>query len=295
MSSDLPPLNPLRAFAAAARLLSIRRAAQQLNVTPAAVSRQVKVLEEHLGVVLFRRGSNMLTLTAEGERYIAGIGPHFDAIAEATRSLTGRSGNEVLRIRAYTTFAMRWLIPRLPNFHDAAPGAEVQLTTSLESIDFEREDVDGAIRLGDGRWPGLLVDRLVANELVPVCSPGLKRTAGLNSAADLAQVRLLHSLARPDDWMLWLEAAEISLPNAAAGLKFQSSALCYEAASLGQGVAIAQKVLVERDLENGTLTIPFGPTFNREAFTYYFVFPEDRLRKLAFRHFRRWLQSQSAA
>lgn len=293
MASDLPPLNPLRAFVCAARHLNMRRAASELNVTPGAVSRQVKVLEAHLGLKLFRRSSNALSLTAAGERYVEEVTPHFDAIADATRQITGRVEKDVLRIRAYTTFAMKWLIPRLHRFHDSHPGVEVQLTTSLENIDFDREDVDGAIRLGDGERPGLVADKLVDNELVPVCSPALVKTLGLREAGDLARAPLLHSLARADDWRLWSQAAGLDPAITETGPKFQSSALSYEAAALGQGVAIAQKVLVARELANGTLVVPFGPVCDRGAFTYYLMFPRTRLRKPAFRNFRCWLLTEA--
>lgn len=295
MASDLPPLNPLRAFICAARHLNMRRAASEMNVTPAAVSRQVKVLETHLGLKLFRRSSNALSLTAAGEQYAGEVASHLDAIAGATRRITGRVDKDVLKIRAYTTFAMKWLIPRLHRFHDLYPGVEVQLTTSLEAIDFDREDIDGAIRLADAEHPGLMADRLVENELVPVCSPALVAAMALREPGDLARVPLLHSLARADDWRLWSQAAGIDPAITAIGPKFQSSALSYEAAALGQGVAIAQKVLVSRELANGTLAVPFGPAFDRGAFTYYLMFPRMRLRKPAFRNFRRWLLAEAQA
>lgn len=293
MGSELPPLNPLRAFVCAGRLLNIRKAASELNVTPGAVSRQVKVLEAHLGLKLFRRSANSLTLTSVGERYLEDVTLHMDAIADATRKITGRVEKDVLRIRAYTTFAMRWLIPRLNGFHASHPSVEVQLTTSLEAIDFEREHVDGAIRLGDGEFPGLVADKLVDNELVPVCSPGLAASAGLKEPADLARVPLLHSLARLEDWRLWAQSAGLDPALGQGGPKFQSSVLSYEAAALGQGVAIAQKVLVLRELANGTLVVPFGPACDRGRFTYYLVFPRRRLQKPAFRDFRHWLLAEA--
>ena len=139
----LPPLNPLRAFEAAGRLRSIRKAAEELSVTPGAVSRQVQSLESWLGTPLFRREPREIVLTPEGERYLASIALHFDGIREATQKLTGQKNVEILRVRAYTTFAVKWLIPRLSSFHAENKDTEVRLTTSVEAVDFERENVDG--------------------------------------------------------------------------------------------------------------------------------------------------------
>src|ERR1700748_1365189 len=177
LMSQLPPLNPLRAFEAAGRLKSIRKAADELSVTAGAVSRQVQILETYLGVPLFRREARAAILTAAGEQYLAEITAHLDGIREATLKLTGVRGRsrEILKVRAYITFAMKWLIPRLSSFHDANPATEVRITASLEAVDFEHEDGDCALPLGDGNWPHCEVDRLVSNELVSVCRPGYRR------------------------------------------------------------------------------------------------------------------------
>jgi LysR family transcriptional regulator, glycine cleavage system transcriptional activator len=242
----LPPLNPLRAFEAAGRLKSIRRAAQELSVTPGAVSRQVQGLEARLGVRLFRREPREIVLTAEGERYLEAVSHHLDGIREATEKLTGKRGIEILHVRAHTTIAMKWLIPRLTTFHSEHPTTEVRLTTSNETVDFERESVDGAIRLGDGVWSGLEVDRLLPNELVPLCSPAFRRKHQLRSVQDLAGQRLLHSLIRPDDWKLWLDAAGAKDIDPYAGGQFASSTLAYQAALEGQGIMVANSVLRRR-------------------------------------------------
>ncbi|WP_458098201.1 transcriptional regulator GcvA [Roseomonas sp. WA12] len=285
----LPPLNPLRAFEAAGRLGSVRRAALELRVTPGAVSRQVQVLETHLGLALFRRAPSAMALTAEGEQYLAAIAPHFEGLREASRRLTGRKEPGILKLRAYTTFAMKWLIPRLSRFQVDNPGAEVRLTTSLEWVDFGREDVDCAIRLGEGGWPGLESDRLLPNVLIPVCSHTYQRQRGLEAALDLRDALLLHTLARPDDWRFWLEAANLRHIDPYAGPKFASSALALQAAQEGQGVMIAQRALVSDDLSAGRLMQPFGPSFDRGAFTYYLVYPAGSMRKPTFRLFRTWL------
>ncbi|MEA2959462.1 MAG: LysR family transcriptional regulator, glycine cleavage system transcriptional activator [Alphaproteobacteria bacterium] len=293
--NQLPPLNPLRAFEAAGRLKSIRKAADELSVTPGAVSRQVQILETHLGIPLFRRESRSAILTAAGEQYLAAITEHIDGIREATLKLTGERGRsrEILKVRAYVTFAMKWLIPRLSSFHEANPSTEARITASLEAVDFEHEDVDGAIRLGDGHWPEYEVDRLVANELIPVCSPEFRRTTMLKHPSDLAGRTLLHSLARPDDWMYWLKAAGQTGIDAYAGLKYQSSVMVHQAAIEGQGIAIAQKVLVDDDLRRRRLVQPFKLSCDRGDFTYYLIYPKNRLRNPSFRKFRSWLVEQA--
>ena len=291
----LPPLNPLRAFETAGRLQSIRRAAEELAVTPGAVSRQVQSLEAYLGVRLFRREPREIVLTAEGEQYLAAVSAHLDGIREATEKVAGRRTIEILRVRAYTTFSMKWLIPRLGSFHDANKTTEVRLTTSNEAVDFDRENVDGAIRLGDGSWSGVEVDRLMPNELIPLCSPAFRREHSLKSLDNLTGLPLLHSLVRPDDWRYWLEAAGVEAIDPYAGAKYASSTLAYQAALQGNGIMMSQKALFLEDLRTKRLVQPFKFTLDRGAFTYYFVYPRNRLRNPAFRRFREWLLEQVQA
>ena len=173
----LPPLNALRAFEAAARRLSITLAAEELHVTPGAVSPQIKGQEQTLGFELITRGHREISLTRQGNDYFRAITRAFDLLSEATREATRKATRgrkrQQLKIRAYTTFAMRWLIPRLSGFQAAHPDIEVLLKASLEPVDFRTEDIDGAVRLGDGQWPGTNTYRLVANILAPGDSPPL--------------------------------------------------------------------------------------------------------------------------
>ena len=291
----LPPLNPLRAFEAAGRLRSIRRAADELSVTAGAVSRQVRSLEAHLGLRLFRRDPREIILTVEGEQYLEAVSRHLDGLRDATEQLTGKRNVEILRIHAYTTFAMKWLIPRLGSFLGDNPTTEVRLTTSNEAVDFEREKIDGAVRLGDGMWPGVERDRLIANELVPLCSPAFRRQHNLRNIEDLGRLRLLHTLVRPDDWKLWLDAAGARTVDPYAGDKFASSTLAYQAVLQGQGVMMAQKVFFSEDIRARRLVQPFGPALDRGAYTYYFLYPRNRLRSPVFRQFRSWLLDQANA
>lgn len=289
----LPPLNALRAFEAVARRLSITVAAAELHVTAGAVSRQVRTLEDALGVQLLVRGHRQITLTRAGEDYYRAVTRSMDGLREATQRITRRSRRTQLKVRAYTTFAMRWLIPRLSSFHAANAGIEVLLTASLDPVDFRREDIDGAIRLGDGKWNGANAYRLVSNILVPVCSPALGKT--VRKAADLQRQVLLHSIARPEDWACWLASAGVARQvDARSGMTYQSSAMAYAAALEGQGFAIAQRFLVEDDLAAGRLVAPFRQVVDMGDFTYYLITPADRDESPSMATFRKWLLAQFA-
>jgi LysR family glycine cleavage system transcriptional activator len=290
----LPSLNALRAFEASGRLLSIQLAADELNVTPAAVSRQIKGLEDQLGLMLFERTHRAITLTAYGERYLVDVVRAFEMLRTATVNLTESRRRRTLKIRAYTTFSMKWLIPRLSSFHAQHPDIDVSLTTSLQPVDFAAEEVDAAIRLSHAPSSELGFDRLVPNELVPVCSPAfLEAHPGLCDATPeaLRDLTLLHSLARREDWAKWLTAAGVRGVNPLGGLSYESSILAYLAASQGNGVAIAQRVLVMDDLEAGRLVMPFSFVLDEGSFTYYLVYPKNRESSPEFSEFRDWLVS----
>jgi len=298
-SIDLPPLVALRAFDAAGRHLSATRAADELHVTVGAISHQLRVLEEHLQVALFVRGRSGLTLTPEGSQYHASVSEAFATLRAGTRRLRPERRTD-LCVRAHTSFSLRWLIPRLSDFYARYPKLDLTLSVSISSapIDFERENLDFVIRLGDGHWPGESADRLIPNLLTPVCSPDLVKKGGrLKSIVDLRRHVLLHS-NRPEregDWNDWLRARGID------GLKgfhcryFETSEVCYQAALLGQGVAMAQIALVDQDLKSGRLVMPFRDALDRGARTYYLVHPGTRRRLTSTQSaFRDWLLEQSA-
>lgn len=286
---DRAPLNAIRAFEAAGRLSSITQAARELFVTPAAVSHQIKALETHLKLPLFVRGHRSIALTPEGKRYLEDVGPHLAGLRRATAKLMEARDRRVLRIQAHATIAMRWLIPRLSAFHEQHRDIDVKLTTTLDA-DFDGAQIDGAIRLGHGNWPGMRAYRLVPNELVPVCTPAFrKRRPYLQRPQGLAKVTLLHSLARPDDWSHWLKAMKAASVDPHGGLKYESSVLAYQAAMEGHGVAIAQKVLVESDVRSGRLVHLYDQALDMGSYTYYFVCPGDARRSEAVSVFRKWL------
>ena len=287
----LPPLNPLKTFEVAARVSSITRAAEELCVTPAAVSRQIRALEDFLGVQLFDRSGGRFVLTEPGRRYLESISPLLAGLRDATNAVMGGSfRRHVLRLRSPATLAVKWLIPRLAGFHSAHPDIDVQVATSSAPIDFDREALDGGVELGDGSRPRVHSRRLMDNHLVPVMAPAARLTRP-STVADLQHCTLLHSLARQDDWRLWLAAAGAAGVNAYAGMKYETSLLAYQAAAEGHGIALAQKAMVEKQLENGELIIPLDFVLDRGSHTYYFVWPGDREPSRALAAFLDWLAS----
>ncbi|MFD2816749.1 LysR substrate-binding domain-containing protein [Paracoccus aerius] len=197
-----------------------------------------------------------------------------------------------MSIQSYTTFSQRWLIPRLGQFHDAHPRIEVRLSSSTEPVDFDTQNLDAAIRSGDGAWPGLHSERLVDIDLIPVCSPGLIASAKLDRLDDLSKVRLLHSMARPNDWAAWIAASGAKV-DPGPGLRFENSALAYEAASLDIGVAIGVKVFVQRQLQVGSMVAPFDTTC-RTGEGYFLTWPTNTKVSVPLMKFLTWMREQIA-
>jgi len=206
----LPSLNGLRAFEAAARHLSFTRAAADLNVTQTAISHQIRRLEEQLGLTLFIRRNRTLELTREALDYLPSIRSAFADLHRATAKLRRNDREGRLTVSTTASLATKWLISRVAAFQDANPGIEVRISTSTHLVDFQREEVDIAVRYGHGIWPGLRADWLMAEHIFPVCSPDLLNDARpLRTPEDLAHHTLLHTTVSREDWQLWLTAAEI--------------------------------------------------------------------------------------
>jgi LysR family glycine cleavage system transcriptional activator len=294
----LPPLNALRTFEVAGRLGSIRAAAEELVVTPGAVSRQVRVLETWLGVPLFQHEGRGVRLTPAGARYLDVVTRHLAAISAATDEITGRSGRDgALRVRAYTLFATNWLIPRLSGFHQSQPWVELELVTSSRPGDFGQGDVDAEI-LPAGRQtsPGFETDVLVSDEVVLVCSPAYRDRYRLQVPADVTHLPahgFLRSVASPDLWDRWFAAAGLTGLDARHGPGFGDSSLTCRAAAAGQGVALAPLTFVGPDLAADHLVMPFaqgvGPLVH-----FCLARPADRPRTRAFTAFRAWLLAEAA-
>jgi len=291
MTARLPSLNGLRAFEAAARHLSFTQAAAELNVTQTAISHQIKRLEEELGVRLFVRQNRALTLTPQAVDYLPGIRAAFNDLRLATDRLLRRDDDHVLTVSTLASLAAKWLLPRLSAFQEAHPGIDVRITTSANLVDFQRDDVDVAIRYGRGQWAGLRADWLMADELFPVCSPELlKGGKPLKCPEDLRDHVLLHTTNfNSDDWRLWLTAAGLPADfSRQPGVTFDLVFMTVQAAIDGLGVAMGRSAYVEDDIAKGRLVVPFKITLPTDA-GFYLVSPAGRSDPPKLSAFRQWL------
>jgi LysR family glycine cleavage system transcriptional activator len=291
----IPPLNPLRVFEVVARTLNLTAAARELHVTQSAVSRQVGTLESYLGVELCRRERHGVVLTRAGQTYAEQVVPAFDAIASATEMLTKATGQGSLRVRTYTTFAAKWLIPRLPTLKKAHPGMDVRIVTAVPDVDFDRDGVDLAIQFGAGHWARAEADLLFRDEIEPVCTPAyLKLHGGIGRREQLLAGPLLVSQFRRDDWNDWLNAKGFA-DHAAAGERmfFSSSVLTGQAAMDGLGMAIGQRALLAQELQSGQLVRPFALPLQRDS-GHYLVRPSAQRASRKVTAFRDWILGEVA-
>jgi LysR family glycine cleavage system transcriptional activator len=294
MVRRLPPLNAVRAFEAAARHLSFTRAAAELGVTQAAISHQIRTLEEALGVVLFRRLTRGLVLTAAGQAFLPAVAAALDGIAEGARRVKAADDQGPLTVTTLASFAAKWLVPRLPRFQAAHPEIEVRLTTTAALVDFERQDVDVGIRFGLGEWPGLRAERLMAEDVFPVSAPVL--ADGRRAPATLEELRdvpLLH-----DDlalaWPTWLGLVGAVGIDGTRGTRVTDSGLVLQLAVDGHGVALARTMLAARDLREGRLVRLFGPALPSAA-AYYIVGPPAAFGRAKVAAFRDWVFREAVA
>ncbi|GLQ06257.1 transcriptional regulator GcvA [Sneathiella chinensis] len=290
----LPPLNALRVFEAAARCLSFSKAAEELNVTPAAVSHQIKALEEWLGVTLFKRLNRAVILTEEGQKYVLGIREGLEAIEMATEKLLMQEEAGALTVSTLPSFAVRWLLPRLSKFREDHPDIDIRLDASDRLTDFDREEVDLVIRYGNGNYPGFRTEKMLTEDtLFPVCSPALLQGVHpLRQPEDLIHHTLLHDDLRVD-WETWLAAAGVRGIDPKKGPSFNDSSMVLTAAMAGQGVALGRSTLAADDLAAGRLVKPFDVEIRADN-AYYIVCPEawaDRPRIVTFRN---WLLKEAA-
>ena len=285
----LPSLNALRAFEAAARHGSFTAAAAELNVTQAAVSRMVRLLEEALGVALFERRANALVATDHGRALRPGLTDAFDTMARSVAAVQALRSGPVLTMGVGATFAVRWLIPRLAGFHAAHPDVEVRIATGGAGMPI-REDWTCAVLLGDGHWPGYEAERLFTAAMTPVCAPALARTLG--TPADLRGATLLSVSHWAEDWPHWFAAAGLA-PPAAMGLSFGSFAMALQAAIDGVGVALGLQPYVADDLAAGRLVAPF-PLAVPLGRSWYLVSRPARRDEPGFAGFRAWLRAITA-
>lgn len=289
MTARLPSLNGLRAFEAAARHLSFTLAAAELNVTQTAISHQIRRLEEELGLRLFIRQNRALALTPEARDYLPGVRAAFNDLRLATDRLLRKDDDKVLTVSTLASLAAKWLLPRLTDFQESHPGIDVRITTSTSLVDFQRDNVDAAIRYGRGQWPGLRADWLMADELFPVCSPSLLRgDKPLRRPEDLKNHPLLHN-TNSDDWRLWLTAAGLPADiTRQPGITSDMIFMTIQAAIDGIGVAMGRTSYVQDDIAKGRLVVPFKIALPADA-GFYLVSPEGRREAPKLAAFRAWM------
>ncbi|MEJ0016906.1 MAG: transcriptional regulator GcvA [Acetobacteraceae bacterium] len=292
MAPPLPSLNGLRAFEAAARHLSFTRAAAELNVTQTAISHLIRRLEEQLGVPLFVRRNRALVLTREAQSYLPAVAGAFDDLRRATDRLRRAERDGLLTVSTTASLAAKWLVSRVAAFQDANPGIEVRITTSAHLVDFQREEVDMAVRYGRGNWPGLRTDWLMAEDMFPVCSPALLNgERPLRSPQDLEHHTLLHATVSREDWQLWLTAAGLPVSLASRrGLSFDQGFMAIEAAVDGLGIALGRTRFAEADIAAGRLVVPFDVVLPADA-GFYIVTPEATADAPKIALFREWLMA----
>lgn len=312
MRARLPPLNSLRAFEAAARNLSFKKAAQELHVTPAAISQQIKALEEHLEVPLFRRITRGLELTEAGAKCLPQVREGFESLAEALESIRVHKEDRILRVNVPPSLAAKWLAPRLHRFMNAHPNMDVRIAASMSLIDgqdalettplshYGEDGNDIEIRFGSGNYPGFRVDKLFAVCLVPLCSPKLLNGEHpLRVPEDLRHHVLLHDdtlalAAQTPGWEMWLEAAGVSGVDPARGSHFSHASLVLAAAVDGSGVAVNLSVLAAEHIAAGKLVVPFEPRISLTA-AYYLLTPEAKESDPNLTAFREWLLNEARA
>ena len=289
MRRALPSLNGLRAFEAAARHLSFTEAANELNVTQAAISHQIRGLEYRLGLKLFIRRNRALLLSEAGQAYLPGIRQAFDLLHEATERLLQKDASGPLTVTTTASFATKWLVPRLAGFQQKHPEIDVRISTSTHLVDFGRDDIDVGIRYGRGHWGGLHAEFLVAEDVFPVCAPSLlKGPKALRKPTDLKNHTLLHVSTFRDDWQVWLTAANVKGVDPSRGVLFDLALASIQAAIDGVGVALGHRPLVAADLKAGRLVAPFDVALPSDS-AYYVVAPAERLRRPKIKAFVHWL------
>lgn len=293
MARRLPSLNALKAFEAAARHESFTKAADELSVTQGAVSHQVKSLELDLGIRLFDRDRQKLSITRAGRIYLDVIRDAFDRIALGTEHIQNQSRAGALTVSTSPDFAAKWLVNRLGRFAETHSDIDLRISATMHHVDFAREDVDLAVRHGDGNWTGLHVVRLCSEELFPVCSPKLLSGPNrIRTPSDVLKVPLLH-LDDRKDWSEWLEVAGVVGAEVSHGPVLNRASLIIDSAIDGQGVALARTTLAAWDLINGRLVRPFAATL-RLSKSYWIVCPKATSDLPKIIAFRNWLLVEAA-
>lgn len=288
MARRLPPLNSLKSFEAAGRLLSFTRAAQELNVTQAAVSHQIKVIEAYLGVTLFVRAPRKLLLTEQGRALLPEVIEAFDKISNAIGTVRLEPSRKMVSVRLAPSFAAKWLSPRLKYFWLQYPEIDLCLYHAHPAVDFDREQIDIAVTYGKGDWPGVVADPILSLDFFPVCTPAfMSNDKPLSDINNLRYYTLLHD-ASYECWADWLKLAKIEEINAHKGSIIDDTNVLIQAAVDGQGIALGSNTFVHDLLDSGKLIKPFDITLVND-FAYYVVCPEAHLQNPSVRAFKDWL------
>jgi LysR family glycine cleavage system transcriptional activator len=284
------PLAALRAFEAAARHVSYSRAAEELNLTHGAISFQMRVLKEELGVDLFKRSGRRMVLTPEGQRLFGYVRDGFTRLEQGMEDVRASRRGQVLTVSVHPGLAAYWVIPRLGDFQRQHPEIDVSLLPNTALTDFSREDIDMALRYGPGHWPGLIAVKLMDEEVFPVCSPRFKGGALPKEPRDLADHALLRDARQP--WSDWFKSIGLDLPEPERGPVYNEPSLVLQAAIAGQGIALARGALARPAIEAGHLVRLF-PRGARARFSYYIVFPPAAASIPRIAAFRDWLLKQA--
>ena len=285
----LPSLDALVAFESAARHESFTRAAAELNVTQGAISRQIRVLEDRLGVLLFERVRRRVVLTDAGRAYVLDVRRLLNSLKSSTlRLMTAGEHAKVLNLAVFPALATHWLIPRLPDFFSRHPDVQVSCTVRLTPFDFATDPFDAAFHLGPPTWAGAVLHHLMDECVVPVCSSTFRSAHGIRRVEDLTQARLLHPATRPAAWAAWFEQSKLPRTNAFEGLIFDSFAMLSAAAMAGLGVALLPTFFVEEELRAGKLVRLTRPQRTKDA--YYLVVPEGKAGSPQVTAFVRWIE-----
>jgi LysR family glycine cleavage system transcriptional activator len=287
----LPSISLLTAFEAAARSLSFTLAAQELDLTQSAVSRQIKALEEQLGVALFARERQKVRLTAAGETYVRDVRAALSTLASASIALHANPGGGMLDLAILPTFGARWLAPRLAGFLDRHPGITIHFSTRLKPFSFANEHFDAAVHFGRPDWPDTKAVFLMEETVIPACAPAFADRYGPETAAGLAEAPLIHLSSRPDAWRRWFTAHGLT-PDLEAGMVFDQFATAAQAARHGLGVALLPEFLIERELAEGDL-VPAMDAPQRSEEAYYLVCPNERAGYPPLVAFRQWLVAEA--
>ena len=292
MARRLPPLNSMKCFEAAGRLLSFTDAAKELNVTQAAISHQIKIIEEYLGVPLFIRSPRKIALTEQGKVLLPNIVEVFDKLSIAVESINQEQQfSNMVNVRLAPSFAAKWLSPRLKYFWSQYPEINLSLYHAHPPVDFEREEFDLAVTYGRGKWPNVISEQLLSLDFFPVCSPAfMENDKPLSKIDNLRYYSFLHD-ANYECWADWLVLAGANDIVSNQGTIIDDTNVLIQAAIDGQGVALGSTTFVEDHLKSGRLVKPFDVTL-RNDFAYYVVSTEQKLLNSAVRAFKDWLLSQ---